>query len=580
MEKLSVMIENVYPELDGGRYPVKRETGDWFEVTADIFQEGHESPEAVLKHRKKGESKWSESPMKFIDNDMWRGGFNLPETGIYEYTISAWPEKNKEIVSNYDRILEVKVDPVIARYAAWYGMWPRSQGTIPNQSATFKDMENRLKEIHWMGFDVVYLTPIHPIGKTHRKGANNALVAKPGEPGCPYAIGNELGGHCAIEPGLGTVEDFKHFVSEAKKYNMEVALDIAHTCSPDHPYAKEHPDWFYREPDGKIKCAENPPKRYEDIYPFNFYSEDWKNLWEELKQIFIFWIKLGVKIFRIDNPHTKPFAFWNWIISEVQKEYPDAVFLSEAFTRPKVMKALCKSGFTQTYTYFTWRNFKQEITDYFSEITTPPVSEYLRGNLFTNTPDILSEILQYGGRPAFKLRAALAATLSSLWGLYNGFELCENKAVPGKEEYADSEKYQYKVWDWDRPGNIKEFIRKLNMIRKENPALHYYKNLKFYRADNDNIIFYGKTSPDMSNTVLTAVNLDPYHTHEAGLFIPIYELGIKPDQTFILYNLITGERTMTRGEYFRIKLEPNNEPALIFKLERWASRENNFDYYL
>ena len=329
----------------------------------------------------------------------------------------------------------------------------------------------------------------------------------------------------------------------------------------------------------KIKCAENPPKKYEDIYPFNFFCDDWKNLWLELKDIFIYWRKLGVKIFRIDNPHTKPFYFWQWIINEVQKDYPDVIFLSEAFTRPKLMKALCKVGFTQTYTYFTWRNFKQEIIDYFTEITTPPTAEYLRGNLFTNTPDILPEILQYGGRPAFMMRAALATTLSSVWGMYNGFELCEGKAVPGKEEYIDSEKYQYKVWDWDRPGNIKEYIKKLNFIRKENPALQYYKNLKFYRADNDNVLFYGKTSPDGKNVILVVVNLDPYHAHSAALQIPIWEHGMKNEHTYILKNLLTDERTMIRGEYFKINLVPGSNPAAIFKLERWATRENNFDYY-
>lgn len=488
-----------------------------------------------------------------------------------------YPDKSN--LTSYSRILEVIVDRVKARYAAWYEMFPRSQGTVPGKSATFKDCEKRLEEIHRMGFDVVYFPPIHPIGRTHRKGPNNTLIASPDDPGCPYAIGNELGGHKAIEPGLGTFEDFERFRQKAAELGIEIALDFAVNCSPDHPYVKEHPEWFYKRPDGTIKYAENPPKKYEDIYPLNFYCEDMEGLWKEMLSIFLFWAQKGVRIFRVDNPHTKPVAFWEWVIKEVQSKYPDVIFLAEAFTRPKMMKVLAKAGFTQSYTYFTWRNFKQEIKEYFTELTSYPMKEYYRGNLFTNTPDILPTILQEGGPPAFKLRVVLAATLSSLYGIYSGYELCENTAIPGKEEYLNSEKYEHKVWDWDRPGNIKDYIAKINTIRRENEALHHYNNLKFYKAENENILFYGKHTEDFSNIILIVVNLDPFQLHESFIYLPLQEFKIAADETFQVHDLLNDERYLWRGSKNFVSMDPKIKPAHIFKIRRWSGRENNFDYY-
>jgi starch synthase (maltosyl-transferring) len=376
-----------------------------------------------------------------------------------------------------------------------------------------------------------------------------------------------------VNPELGTLADFEHFVQAARSLGMEVALDFAIQCSGDHPYIKAHPEWFYRRPDGSMSYAENPPKKDQDIFPLNFYCEDRDALWQELKSIVLFWIQHGVRIFRVDNPHTKPFHFWEWLIREVQDNYTDDIFLAEAFTRPKVLKFLAKIGFTQSYTYFTWRNFKQELTEYMTELTQSEVAEYLRGNLFTNTPDILPPILQRGGRPAFKMRFTLAATLSPLYGIYNGFELCENKAIPGTEEYLNSEKYEYKVWDWDRPGNIKDYIARINKIRRENTALQLHKNLRFYRADNENILFYGKTTPNKDNVILIAVNLDPFQTHESPIYIPLEEMGINPREEYVVDELITGTSYLWTGEVQKVSLNPQIEPAMILKISRWAYKD-------
>ena len=477
--------------------------------------------------------------------------------------------------------LEVIVDRVAARYAAWYEIFPRSQGTVPGKSATFEDCKRRLQEIKSMGFDVVYFPPIHPIGVTKRKGPNNSLVAGPNDPGSPYAIGSKEGGHMAVEPKLGTIEDFVDFERTCRSFGLEIALDFAINCSPDHPYVTEHPEWFFKRPDGTIKYAENPPKKYEDIYPLNFNApgDAWKTLWEEMKTILLFWIKKGVRIFRVDNPHTKPVPFWHWLIEEIQRYYPDVIFLAEAFTRPPMMHALAKVGFTQSYTYFTWRNFKQELIAYLTELTQTEVSECFRGNFFANTPDILPQFLQEGGRSAFRIRFVLASTLSSVYGIYSGFDLCENKAVPGKEEYLNSEKYEYKVWDWNRPGNIKDYISKINRIRRENPALHLYKNLRFYPSGDDNILFYGKATDDRSNIVFVAVNLDPFKAHEAVIYIPIREFGITQTETYELHNLITGERLLCKGEQNTVSLDPAVESAHIYRLEKWIHKEQDFDYY-
>lgn len=563
----SVIIENVYPELDSGRFPVKRIQGETVEVYADIFKEGHDTLLAFLKYRKYPDRKWKKVKMEHIDNDRHSASFTLEDVGIYEYTIEGYPEVNKSNLTEYDRILKIYSDRKLAETAAWYEMWPRSQGKEETKSATFADMEKRLPEIQEMGFDVVYLTPIHPVGKTARKGKNNAIKAEPGDPGCPYAVGNEDGGHKTIEPSLGTIKEFIRFVKASNKMGMEIAIDIAHTCSPDHPYVKEHPEWFYRKPDGTIECAKNPPKIYEDIYPLNFFSPDWKNLWAEMLDIFVFWIDKGVKVFRIDNPHTKPFGFWRYILDNLKEKHPEVILLSEAFTKPKVMKRLAKEGFGQSYTYFTWRNYRQEMTEYLSEITGFPVNEYFRGNLFTNTPDILPFILQQGGRPAFKMRFALAATLSSVYGIYNGFELCENAGIPGKEEYLNSEKYEFKVRDWDREGNIKDYITKINGIRKENHALLYYKNLRFYFSDNKNVIFYGKTSPEGKSSVFVAVNMDPYNEEQSTVSFPLNELGIAETEFYKVTELITGAEYNCKTSKFLVKLKPE-EPAAIFRIEK------------
>jgi len=414
-----------------------------------------------------------------------------------------------------------------------------------------------------MGFDVVYLTPIHPIGRAFRKGKNNSLEAGPEDPGVPYAIGGAEGGHDAIEPGLGTLEDFDAFVQRVASLGMEVALDIAFQASPDHPWAAAHSEWFTIRPDGTIRYAENPPKKYQDIYPLNFDSADWRGLWLELRRIILFWIEQGVKTFRVDNPHTKPTVFWEWLIADVQRQHPEVIFLSEAFTRPKVMRSLAKAGFTQSYTYFTWRNFKAELEEYFTELTQSEMKEYYRGNLFPNTHDILPYILQEGGRPAFKMRLALAATLSSLYGIYSGYELCENTPIPGREEYLNSEKYEYKVWDWDRPGNIVPYITRINAIRRAHPALHLYDNLRFYPSDDEHITCYAKATPDGSDRVLIVVNLDPFDAHETWLHLPLAEWGMEPGQPFHVEDLFTGE-THLWHEHQHMRLDPRDEPARFY----------------
>lgn len=652
----SIIIERVQPEVDGGRWPAKREVGDRLEVSADIVKEGHDVLSCVLRYRTVKETSWHETAMRHVDNDRWVGYFDLHENTRYLYTIAAfvnmfesWRQEvtkkseagepigselqegralveqtarrvdepgkarlekflrrwgsadtqeiqlsvalNAELSqlvehhqerhawTQYDRELELVVDRVRARYGAWYEVFPRSQGTIPARGSTFKECEKRLPAIKAMGFDVLYLTPIHPIGRTNRKGKNNSLTPLPTDPGSPYAIGNELGGHDAIEPGLGTIEDFDRFQEAVRTHGMEIALDFALNCSPDHPYVTQHPEWFAHRPDGTIKYAENPPKKYQDIYNVDFYCKDWRGLWNEMKRVILFWASHGVKIFRVDNPHTKPVGFWGWLIGEVQAQYPDVMFLSEAFTKPKMMKVLAKAGFTQSYTYFTWRNSKQELTEYMTELSQSEMREYFRPNFFTNTPDILPEILQQGGRPAFKFRLVLAATLSPSYGIYSGYELCENLALPGREEYLDSEKYEIKVWEWDRPGNIIDYVTAINRIRRENAALHELENLEFYVSSNDQILFYGKSTVDKRNSVLVAVNLSPFHYQEAHLRIPIAALGIKPEDTYQLHNVITDRRDLMTGDSYIVRLDPQVEPAAIFVVRRWTHREQDVDFF-
>lgn len=484
--------------------------------------------------------------------------------------LDKYPDRSKATRSPE---LELIVDPEIARFSAWYELFPRSQSAIVEWSGTFQDCIAQLPRIAGMGFDVIYLPPIHPIGVTNRKGRNNSLVATSADPGSPWAIGNQNGGHKAIEPTLGTFEDFAQLVEAAAKNGIQIALDFAIQCSPDHPYVTEHPDWFFIRPDGTIRYAENPPKKYQDIYPINFYCENRAALWEELRSVMFFWIERGVTIFRVDNPHTKSLAFWEWAITTIKEKYPETLFLAEAFTRPKVMKLLAKAGFSQSYTYFTWRNTKAELTEYLTELTQTEMKEYYRGNLWTNTPDILHEFLQEGGIPAFKLRLILAATLSSTYGIYSGYELGINAPLrKGSEEYLDSDKYQTNIYNWQQPQNFSEFITRLNRIRHENLALQLYDNLTFHRTDNNvNIIAYSKTTPDLANIILVVVNLDPHNPQETNIAVPFWEWGIENHtDPYDVIDLLNGAVYTWYGEYNYVRLDPYYTPAHIFLIKKKA----------
>jgi starch synthase (maltosyl-transferring) len=492
----------------------------------------------------------------------------IAHSGELEVLMATYP--NRSGATQYSPPPRVIVDHAIARTAAWYEFFPRSAEGRGDRGSTLRDCLSRIDDAQAMGFDVIYFPPIHPIGSTNRKGRNNSTTCLPQDPGVPYAIGSDAGGHKDIDPTLGTLDDFDWLQAEVRNRGMEIALDFAINCSPDHPYVREHPEWFYKRPDGSIKYAENPPKKYEDIYPLNFRCEDWQALWEEMKSIILFWADHGVRIFRVDNPHTKPLPFWEYLITEVRSKYPDVLFLAEAFTKPKMMKALAKSGFTQSYTYFTWRDSKQELIEYFTELTQTDMREYFRGNLWPNTPDILPFGLQEGGRTAFMIRAVLAATLSSLYGIYSGFELCENQALPGREEYADSEKYQWKERDWNAPGNIKDWIARLNKIRKENRALQFYDNLRFYQADNDAILFYAKMTAARDNIILVVVNLDPHRKQNSYIDVPIDQFGSIDDDVYQVHDLISDARYMWHGRRNYVELDPEIQPAHIFRVRRWA----------
>jgi starch synthase (maltosyl-transferring) len=642
----SVVIENLQPLLDGGRYPIKRIVGEDLVVEADIFKDGHDVVAAILKWRVLGKRAWRETPMNFVDNDRWRGVCTLYDEAIHEYTVEAWTDTfrswqgefakkfeagisdlrsealegaalveaaakrardradrkrllelsrqistgaNSEIhaiaqsgelevlmatypdrsaATQYDPPPRVVVDRPAALIGAWYEFFPRSAEGRGDRGSTFRDCLSRVDDAKAMGFDVIYFPPIHPIGHTNRKGRNNSITFVPGDPGVPWAIGSEAGGHKAVEPALGTLEDFDWLQKEVRKRGMEIALDFAINCSPDHPYVKEHPDWFYKRPDGTIKYAENPPKKYEDIYPLNFRCENWRDLWAEMKSVVLFWAERGVRIFRVDNPHTKPVAFWEYLIKGVREKYPDTIFLSEAFTKPKMMKALAKAGFNQSYTYFTWRNSKRELIEYFMELTQTEMSEYFRPNLWSNTPDILPFVLQEGGRSAFMIRVALAATLSPLYGIYSGYELCENEALPGREEYLDSEKYQYKERDWNAPGNIKDWIARLNKIRKENRALQLYTNLRFHDAENDAILFYSKMTPARDNIILVVVNLDPQRKQNSFVYVPIENFGQMESDVYQVQDLLSGATYTWRGRRNYVELDPDIQPAHILLVRR------------
>ena len=484
--------------------------------------------------------------------------------------IKLFMEKHddRQDAATYSRELTVLAEREKAIYGAWYEMFPHSASGQPKKYGSFKDCENRLPYVASMGFDVLYFPPIHPVGKTNRKGKNNAVTCQPGDPGTPWAIGSEDGGHKAINPLLGTLEDFKHLISEAKKHGIEIAMDIAFQCSPDHPYVKEYPEWFLWRPDGTVQYAENPPKKYQDIYPFNFATEHRRELWEELKSIFIYWAKQGVRIFRVDNPHTKPFQFWEWLIPGIKKDFPDTIFLSEAFTRPKVMYHLAKLGFTQSYTYFTWRNNKAEITDYLNELTQSPVKDFFRPNFWTNTPDILHEYLQTGGRPAFIVRLVLASMLSASYGIYGpAFELMENTPrESGSEEYLNSEKYEIKQWDIDRPDSLKDIITRVNQIRRENPALHRNYNLWFNNTDEEHLICFSKHTDDLSNIVLIVVNFDPHATRSGTVNVPLKSWGFDTEKPYRIHDLLSDKVYQWRGEWNFVELNPDISPAHIFRL--------------
>lgn len=655
------VIEGVEPEIDGGRFPIKRTVGETVVVTADIIADGHDSVVAVVRHRPVGGSDWAETPMTLVANDRWTGAFTVTKQGWYEYTVNAWLDRfaswRKELTkkaeagqdvgsellegsehvlkgadrasgldadwlreraellagdgdqhhrilaaldpalfermarfpdrsrgSTYDRTLSVMVERERARFGAWYELFPRSASAEPGRHGTFQDVEARLPYVAEMGFDVLYLTPIHPIGRAFRKGPNNTLTSGPDDPGSPWAIGGPEGGHKSIHPELGILADFDHLVGQAKSLGLEIALDIAFQCSPDHPYVTRHPDWFRHRPDGTIKYAENPPKKYQDIYPIDFECDDWRNLWAEMRDVFLFWIDHGVTIFRVDNPHTKPFRFWDWVIREVWDRHPDVIFLAEAFTRPKVMRRLAKGGYSQSYSYFTWRNDKQGLTEYFTELTKTESVEYMRPNLFVNTPDILHEFLQIGGRPAFQLRLVLAATLGANYGIYGPpFELCVATPLKhGSEEYLDSEKYQIRHWDLDVPWSLRDYIARINQIRRDNPALHSDRNLRFFPIDNDAIIAYGKTTPDLSNIIVAVVNLDPYHTRSGWLRLPLEDIGLgaDPNASYQVHDLISDARYLWHGDTNYVELDPGISPAQVFRVRRKIKTERDFDYYM
>ncbi|HVZ83429.1 MAG TPA: alpha-1,4-glucan--maltose-1-phosphate maltosyltransferase [Terracidiphilus sp.] len=489
---------------------------------------------------------------------------------------------DKHFASESEQELAIVVDPVRARFSSWYEFFPRSAASEPGRHGTFADCEQRLPYIAEMGFNVVYLPPIHPIGRAFRKGRNNNPASEPGDCGSPWAIGAEEGGHKSILAELGTLDDFKHFAAELKKHNLSLAMDIAFQAAPDHPYVKEHESWFRKRPDGTIQYAENPPKKYQDIYPFDFESEDWRGMWEELKSIFLYWIGLGVTIFRVDNPHTKAFPFWEWAIAAIKRDHPEVFFLAEAFTRPKIMYRLAKLGFSQSYTYFPWRNGKRELTEYLTELTQTPVREFFRPNQWPNTPDILTEFLQVGGRPAFAVRLLLAATLGANYGIYGpAFEMQENVPVrQGSEEYLNSEKYEIRHWNLDRPDSLRPLIARVNTIRNTNPALQNDWSLRFHTLDNEQLIAYTKESEDGGNLILTVVNLDPRYMQRGFVTLPLWELGIAEDRPYEAEDLLSGERYLWNGPRNYIELNPAQRAGHILRIHRRLKTETDFEYYL
>jgi len=651
-----IVIENVQPEIDCGRFPIRRVIGETVTVRADIFADGHEEAAAAVLVRAPSEEAWREVPMRHLGNDRWEGAFEVEELGVYRYTVEGWlepfaswqrdlrkrlaagqevtvelmigaqllnaalpgmqPEEARRLEAlaralenpvepgaappealtqgtaallrragglahRYEKELEVRVERPRALFGAWYELFPRSTAGVEGRHGTLAEAARLLPDIAELGFQIVYLPPVHPIGRTNRKGRNNATRAEAGDPGSPWAIGSAEGGHKALHPELGSLEDFEAFRLSCSDHGLELAMDIAFQCSPDHPYVKEHPEWFRWRPDGSVQYAENPPKKYQDILPINFETESWQELWQELRSVFAFWIERGVRIFRVDNPHTKPFAFWEWVIGEIKKDHPETIFLAEAFTRPRIMYRLAKLGFTQSYTYFTWRNSKRELTDYLREVTVGEAREYFIPNFWPNTPDILPEHLQFGGRAAFVARLVLAATLSSSYGIYGpAFELCVSRGLPEREEYADSEKYELKVWDRGREGNIREELKRINRIRRDNPALQTPWNLRFLDIDNDSLLAYLKATEDLSNILVVVLNLDPYQAQMGLLHLPLEDLEISERRPFLAHELLRDSRQVWHGPTRFVTVDPASSPACVFRLRRHLRREEDFDYYL
>ena len=657
--RVRVVIENITPRVDCGRFPIKRSIGETVTVEADVFTDGHDAVAAMLLYRHDSETEWHRLPMRPIGNDRFRAEFSVQQLGSYLYTVSAWVDHleswrrgllkkyqagqdialdlktgallaeqlasraqsadsqrlrewaaaitdsrrdsearvalaqsesihdleqhypDPEIVLDAEPPLEATVDRERARYSTWYEMFPRSAAAEPGRHGTFADVQRLLPYIASMGFDVLYLPPIHPIGVTERKGPNNQPRAAAGDPGSPWAIGGAAGGHKAIHPDLGTLEDFKRLVAAAGERGIELALDIAFQSTPDHPYVREHPEWFLKRPDGSIQYAENPPKKYQDIYPFHFESAAGEALAAELRSVIEYWITQGIRIFRVDNPHTKPFPFWEALIRETRRLRPEVIFLAEAFTRPKVMYRLAKLGFTQSYNYFPWRNTKRELTDYFTELSQPPVSDFFRANLWPNTPDILPEYLQFGGRSGFMVRLVLAATLGASYGLYGpAFELLEGRPrEPGSEEYLDSEKYQLRHWNRDDPASLREFIALVNRIRRENAPLQSDRGLKFHATDNDHLIAYSKTR-EGGDSVLVVANVDPHHTQSGWLQLDLAALGLSETGPFQVHDLLSSARFLWQGPRNYVSLNPDHTPAHIFRIRRRVRSEKDFDYFL
>jgi starch synthase (maltosyl-transferring) len=592
-----IQVEDVWPQIDCGRYPVKRSVGDEVEVWATIFRDSHELLGAAILYRAPGSAQWEEVPMRKVEDqpDRWTGSFHVDRCGRWEFTVQAWvdrfeswrdelrrkveagqadldselqegaalmkvqrldvetalatTERDRSEPTQLVRPLEVDADRPLARFGAWYELFPRSWGG-------FVGVEKVLPELADLGFDVVYFPPIHPIGRTNRKGRNNALAATKGDPGSPWAIGSDEGGHTAVNRELGTIDDFDRLVARARKLGLEIALDFAIQCSPDHPWLKEHPEWFHRRPDGTLKYAENPPKRYQDIYNVNFESEDSEGLWTALEDVVLYWVAHGVKVFRVDNPHTKPLPFWEWLIAEVRAVEPETVFLSEAFTRPAMMAALAKAGFSQSYTYFTWKNTKAELTEYMTQLTHSTLPEFFRSNFFVNTPDILHAYLQRGGRPAFEARLVLAATLSPSYGIYSGYEQLESVPVrEGSEEYMDSEKYEVKKRKLDGP--LLPLVKRLNRIRRENLALQRLDNIDFLETENDQLIAYAKRGE--GNIVLVCVNLDARAEHEGVVTVPVW-LGLPP--AYSATELLTDQEFHWRIGRNYVRLAPGQAHVL------------------